>query len=399
MPNLLMISFDAVGDDVLPALMALPNFAALAAQSRLTRGVKTVFLSNTYPVHASIVTGLAPCGHGVTGNTNPFPARHPQWCYQAKNIKAKTLWQAAAQKGLSTAAVLWPVTAGAKEIRYNIPEIMALPSQNQVVLNMKYGSKWLQAKMLMRHRHRLNGAAQPQRDAFATACMADILREKRPNLALMHLTAYDSLCHQYGLDSPQVRQALRAMDDNLGTLLNAAGDAYSIILFSDHAQLTAPMKILPNRLLVRMGLMRTDNAGDYLPGEVFFECCGGSAFFYGGALSGRDIERVRLETQLLDGFGRFLRDDELSACGRAHLPFGFAAKAGWACEAYETGEQATHGYPPDYAHYNVFYLCKGDALASGTQHAGGSLLDIAPLAAKVLGLNWMVSTQCGLCNA
>ncbi len=387
MAKLLLISFDAVGDSVFPALMALPNFARLAAKSRCARGVKTVFLSNTYPVHASVVTGLPPGRHGIISNTRPFPARHPQWCYEAKNIRTKTLWQAAAEKGLATAAVLWPVTAGAKEIAYNIPELMPLPGQNQVLLNMKYGSKGLQAQMLMRHRRLLSGKAQPQRDIFATACMADILREKRPHLALMHLTAYDSLCHEYGLGSPQLAGALRSMDDNLGTLLDAAKGAYHVILFSDHAQLPARQKILPNRLLVALGHMRTDAQGALLPGAVFFECCGGSAFFNSGALNARDIAKAREQTQALEGFGRFLRREELIECGRENLPFGFAAKAGWACDNYENNELATHGYPVDYEGYDVFYLCCGEHFTARAQSAGGSLLDITPLAAGLLNLD------------
>lgn len=390
MPKLLIISFDAVGDNELAALMALPNFAKLCAKSQITCGVKTVFLSNTYPVHASVVTGCVPRLHGVINNTNPYPARHPKWHYEAENIKTKTLWQAAAQKGFTTAAVLWPVTAGAKEIKYNIPEIMALPGQSQIMLNLKYGSKILQAQMLMRHRKLLSGIAQPQRDNFATACMADILREKHPSLALMHLSAYDSMCHQHGLNSPQVLQALQSLDDNLGVLLDAANGEYQIILFSDHAQLPAQQKLLPNNLLISLGYMRTDTEGTIIPGEMFFECCGGSAFFHGGTLSAQNIAKIKSQTQSLEGFGRFLSKQELGMCGREEIPFGFAAKVGWACEAYPNTELGTHGHPLDYDNYNVFYLCCGEQFNQGTQKTGGSLLDIAPLAADILGLDMFV---------
>jgi predicted AlkP superfamily pyrophosphatase or phosphodiesterase len=142
--KLLLISFDAVGDCRVERLLRYENFASLAARSTLVRDVKSLFLSNTYPIHASIATGVEPCRHGIISNTEAFPAPHPRWLTEASRFRVRTLWQAAHEKGLTTAAVLWPVTAGAREIRWNIPEVMAPPEKSQVAVSLAAGSFWRQ---------------------------------------------------------------------------------------------------------------------------------------------------------------------------------------------------------------------------------------------------------------
>lgn len=392
MARLLIVSMDAVGDPYFDQLYARPHFARLAQRAAVHRGVSSVFLTNTYPVHTSVATGLVPARHGLINNTRPFPNRHPRWCYQERHIRAQTLWQAAAQKGLSVAAVMWPVTAGSKTIRYNIPELMAQPGENQVLLNLRHGTKLLQLGAFLRHRRLLNGTRQPARDRFATACMADILRKNKPDLALMHLTAYDSLCHENGLDAPVLQTAFDALDENLGLLLDAAGDM-EVILFSDHGQLPAERPILPNELLVERGYLEKDDTGEYKENtgaHCFFECSGGSGFFHPGRLVAGEVEQVRGQVAELPGFGRFLAAEEMATCGRADLPFGFAAQPGYAVEAHYIGEKANHGYPADYDGYQVFWLHAGAGAVPGAQ-TGGSLLDIAPLAAGILGLDMTFS--------
>lgn len=385
MRKLLMISYDAVGDHLFNQLMAFPNFSALATRATVTREVDSVFVTNTYPVHASVVTGLPPGAHGLISNTSPFPQPHAPWCYRASLIKTKTLWQAAHQKGLPVAAVLWPVTGGAKEIKYNLPELMTQPGESQLLLNLKYGSKLLQLGLFLKHRHLLEGIRQPALDAFTTACMRDILQQKQPALALVHFTAFDSLCHEYGCGHPKLEEAFTALDHNLGQLLSAAGPDYDVMVFSDHAQLPAENQLLPNQLLVNLGLLKQDEAGGYQPGSCFFECCGGSTFLHGPQLTAQQVESVRQAVASLEGFGRFLRQEEMAGCGRPQLPFGFGLKPGWACYPCPSEEKANHGYPVDTPGYQVFYLLAQEGQAAGQQQ-GGSLLDLAPMAAKLLGL-------------
>jgi hypothetical protein len=390
--------------------------------------VRTVFLSNTYPIHVSAVTGKTPGEHGVVSNTEPYPGRHPAWNTDAGQIQATTLWQAAHGAGLNVAAVLWPCTGRSPHIRWNIPEIMPMPGKNQVWENLKAGSKWLQLRLVLRHGKALEGIRQPALDEFATACMVDILREKKPDLALMHLTCYDSLCHIHGRDREKLAPAYESLDRNLGKLLDAAGEDMNVIVFSDHGQFDVGRVLTPNAWLEGMGLIRGDGGWRSDRG-CFIECCGGSAFFWPGFLGADEIDRARELVAASEGFGRFLTRAEMSECGREALPFGFAARVGYCYKAFAKEERGEHGYPTDYPEYEVFYAVRrtgqGDKAAGCDDHtkardtdegdtdesdkvANGakagdmesgnkrdanqcpkpSILDIAPIAAEILGIPW-----------
>jgi len=283
--------------------------------------------------------------------------------------------------------VFWPVTAYSKTIRYNIPEVLSQPGENQIITSLKAGGKWLQFKMLLRHRKLLSGIGQPSRDNFATACMADIIREKKPGLALMHLTAYDSLCHEYGKGNPALQTVVESLDRNLAILLNAAGDDEDVIILTDHSQINVHTTLEPNNILVERGLLGRE--GDvFIPGETgcFIECCGGSAFFHAGSLPAISLDELREALAQSEGFGRFLSDEEMSGSGYGDVAFGFSALPGYDYAAVGPGHKAQHGYPVDTPDYSVFYMAKGFGLEHGCVTQGGSLLDIAPLAAKRLGV-------------
>jgi len=386
MKKLLIISFDAVGDREFNRLLQYPNFVALAGRSAIVRKVQSVFLSNTYPVHTSVVTGVMPAQHGLINNTERKPTRYPRWWYDAKRIKVPTLWDVAAKAGLSVATVLWPVTGRATAIKWNVPESLADYGKSQVMTNLKNGSKLLQLKLLLKYGAMIDGINQPALDDFTTACMRDILVEKQPDLALVHFTAYDTLCHQNGVDSKELSKALESLDNNLGILLKAAGKDYNVIVFSDHGQLSAEKDILPNKMLAEKFGYTTKTDNGYDTDKCYFECCGGSAFFREYKLANEDIEQVKEETARLKGFNRFLTKEEMTMAGREDEAFGFCADVGYAIHDFPSDEKANHGYPLDYDNYEVFYMGSGPDFKSGVTEGGGSLLDIAPLACRILGL-------------
>jgi hypothetical protein len=387
MNKLLVISFDAVASDEWENLSNRRNMAAFSREADVTLGVNSVFLTNTYPVHCSVITGQPPAVHGLISNTAPFPDRNPLWRTDAKAIRARTLWQAAAESGLSTAAVLWPCTGHSPHIRHNIPEIHTRPNHSQILANLNAGSKLLQLRMFVRHGRLLNGINQPALDRFVTACAADILREYHPDLTLVHLTCYDAFCHRTGRAPERLAPALDSLDENLGILLDTVKSNTSVIIFSDHAQLSVHTVLAPNSILASLGLIRREG-GEWRAGpeSCFIECCGGSAFFHPGSLDEAGIARVRASVAGSKGFNRFLTAGEMHECGRNALPFGFCAEIGYCYEAAEGDEKGSHGYPADYPGYDVFYAMRLKRSIPGTVRRGGSLLDIAGIAAAELGI-------------
>jgi hypothetical protein len=88
------------------------------------------------------------------------------------------------------------------------------------------------------------------------------------------------------------------------------------------------------------------------------------------------------------GFNRFLTKDELYESGYETVPFGFCAKVGYSFSPApsQKNEKANHGYTLDMPDYSVFYAVKGLGMRRGRTVKGGSLLDIASLVARRLGL-------------
>jgi hypothetical protein len=374
---LLIISFDAVGDDEFERLAGYPAIGAFIKSAAVYRDVSTVFVSNTYPIHTSVATGLPPGQHGLRANTEARPVRDPVWNSNEDGIQTRTLWQAAREEGIDTAAVFWPVTAYSKTIRWNMPEVLARPGKSQLLTSLRAGSPLTQLQLFLKHRKLFEGVKQPQLDNFATACMCDILRRKKPGLALIHFTAYDTLCHMHGKGGRELDTAFEALDKNLAALLEAAKDEGDVLIFSDHSQINVHTVVTINDLIC-----------DMEPDECFFECCGGSAFFHSNGLSEWRIDEVKRRVEKSEGFRRFLMPEEMRQSGyQGHAAFGIAAQAGYCYEAYPKDIKATHGYALDMPDYKVFYMARGFGLKSG-EHTGGSLLDIAPLVAKRLKLRW-----------
>jgi hypothetical protein len=72
----------------------------------------------TWPSHTSIITGVPSAVHNIP--TNDQPGQPGQRWWYTKFLKARTLWQAAREKGLKVATLYWPVTVGA-DVNFNIP--------------------------------------------------------------------------------------------------------------------------------------------------------------------------------------------------------------------------------------------------------------------------------------
>src|SRR5574337_1016038 len=104
--------------------LKVPNLRELVESGASADAVESVYPSTTYPAHATLVTGVAPRAHGIYSHLtslDPTEAVRP-WHWFAQALDVPALWTVARVEGLKTAAVTWPVSAGAP-IHYNLPEI------------------------------------------------------------------------------------------------------------------------------------------------------------------------------------------------------------------------------------------------------------------------------------
>ena len=208
-----MLSLDGFRHDYLDMYDA-PNLERLVASGINSEGLVPGFPSSTFPNHYSIVTGLYPGNHGLIGNS--FYHRERGQKYAMKNAKAVSdgswygglpLWQAVQQAGLPTASFFW-VGSEAK-IQGAYPSFYKrysgrVPNAKRVAQTLE----WLRLPLA-----------------------------QRPRLVTLYFSTVDSAGHNHGPDSTQVRSAVRAVDKQVGILMDGLAKLdlpVNLIITSDH---------------------------------------------------------------------------------------------------------------------------------------------------------------------
>ena len=305
--RLVLISLDAVFSRDADFLLSLPNLGALAGRGVFCDRVQTIYPTLTYPVHTSLVTGCYPNRHGIGHNELFMPAIKPGrrlWYWDASHIRSDTLFTRAKMAGRTSAAILWPVTGHSGAIRYNLPEVLALPGENQLIKALRFGSAWWMIKNELLFGSKRKGKQQPQLDEYAALVAAKLIKreyapgerfgpegdinpsrrdEQRhmPDILALHLVDCDDARHRYGTDSIQARQAMIRLDLRVGQIMAAllgrkAMDETVLAVVSDHGQAdvlgTLPLDswLLANAVPARaqtlgLGAYLHIKRGDYLP--------------------------------------------------------------------------------------------------------------------------------------
>src|SRR5262249_58878045 len=121
--HIIIVSIDGLRPDFyLDETWAAPELRALLRAGSHALAAEGGFPTVTYPNHATIVTGARPARHGVLSNTIPTSAGTRRRGHEeASDLRAAPIWEWARAAGLTTAAVSWPVTAGAR-IDLLVPE-------------------------------------------------------------------------------------------------------------------------------------------------------------------------------------------------------------------------------------------------------------------------------------
>lgn len=407
--KMLVISLDAVGSRDLAFMETLPHFKELFQRAAVCRSVKSVCPSLTYPAHTSIITGKLPVHHGIVNNLRLQPEReNPDWFWQRKFIRGTTLYDEARKSGLTTASLLWPVTAGAR-ITYNLPEIWAnRPWENQLMVSFLYGTARYEIELYRRYGHLLDGIRQPMLDNFVQSALLRTLRKYHPDLTLVHLTDVDAIRHEYGVDSQNAKDALVRHDLRLGEtmgLLERMGEknTTNIILLGDHYQKNVGQVVYPNYYIVKNGWAQPRGKG-LVKWKAAAQNCDGACYIY--------VKSRKDKAQILE-VAKWLKewkkdpDSGIQSIytGRQawdkgadpRCTFMLEAKEGYyfknGCELpFQRAEEGNgihrgaHGYDPDAPGYETFFLAAGPDFQPGAKVSEMYLIDEGPIMARVLGL-------------
>ena len=396
--HVIVVSYDAFAAEDWSLAASLPHMARLLQRGAYTNQLQSVNPSLTYVAHTTMMTGVAPERHGILHN-NPFQPfveeSNQAWHWFHKQINSPTVYDLLQQHGMTTAAILWPVTAGAK-IKYHLPEVRAIGKENQILKVLRYGSPLYCLDMERRFGSLRNGIEQPNLDNFIAKVAAHTLSTKKPNLMLIHFIELDEMKHHHGTHSPEAKQAILHMDEHLGELIVAAEqagimDEVVFLVVGDHSQLDLHTKLYLNRHLRKMGLIadtETDKSW-----KAWFQSTGGGAYLH---LAPGEEEALPVLLEFLEdlmknpdsGSERYF---ELSGRIFVEAKTGFCFADDWQMPSENTPTReatfgATHGYAKDKEGYSSNLLLSGAGIQSGKNLGAMAMVDIAPTLSALFNL-------------
>jgi predicted AlkP superfamily phosphohydrolase/phosphomutase len=431
----LVISLDGLDARYLRGLdrlgLRLPTLRRLLSEGAWSLDVETVYPSVTYPVHTTIATGALPLRHGIAGNNlsePPGTKQSGEWHWFARDIRADTIWDAAARAGLSTALVSWPVGGGAGD--YNLPEIVAVgrPLPESLRLIKEHARPRGLVEEIERRDPQLYSRANLHEHDDLRARVAEyIICEKRPDLALVHFFDFDHFQHDYGPFSKEACAILEKLDSYTSRLLEACRRAgtlseTAIFIVSDHGFRPISKLVHPGVLLARAGLISLDP--DAQPADVpalLERMTEADWHAYPYVTSGacavalRDASdegaRARLH-ELFEplagregsGILRVISAEEaraLGASGEAALML--EAADGYSFGMNLTGEPVTesvqrgqHGYLPTRDDYRTCFVAAGAGLSTRGDLGAMHMTEVGPTIARSLRLKLLDAEAAGL---
>ena len=252
-----MDGFPAYYLDSPEVMEKIPNLRKLFSKS-LGGRAKTVNPSVTYPAHTSMITGVDPAIHGISGNhpVDPFDTKNGSWMWYSKYRKVKSILEFAQEAGLTTGSVYWPVSVG-KFADWNIPQIWKTRTHADIELLRDLSSPGIYDEMIFQTNEIV---LENTDDRAKMRTGIQLFLSKNPDLTLIYTTDLDTNHHQYGVYSKQAIETLMKMDSYTAEFLSLS-NLYSrsdlgLIVVSDHGFISADRICRPNQILKDMGYIR-----------------------------------------------------------------------------------------------------------------------------------------------
>lgn len=396
----------------------MPTLRRLEAAGAHADAMLPINPTVTWPNHTSLITGVDAGVHHVVANgliefpsTGEAPTIQPT-VSRDDLVHARTLYDAAAEKGMTTGQVDWVAIYGAKNVRWQFGEH---PDWSSPVVQDLAAEKLIT-------KEQADGfwkGSPAWRDEIWTDAAIDILTRHTPNLLLFHLLQTDTLQHQYGPLTSAAYAAYAYADSCLARLLDAAGaagllDRITFVIASDHGFESVQHAIRPNVVLVQQGILKMQD-GHY-QGGAWFVPEGGEASLYirDPSLRATLVPALKAFFEKMPGIAGAYTNEEAQKLG---LPatgstdqapdLYLAASPGY---AFWGGNDAplsqdvqpaagSHGYLNSDPDMEALFVASGAGIRSGVDLGSITNLSVAPTIARILGVSLPAATHAPLTNA
>lgn len=419
----LMISIDGLKPEYITQAdahgMKIPYLRTLMRNGTYAEGVIGIWPTITYPSHTTLITGVWPAEHGILNNLefDPYRVDSLAWNWYAAQIRVPTLWQVAHEAGLRTASVGWPVSAGATDVDYLIPEYWRGPSPSSAVNP--------EDQMLMEALSRpdtliqqLEPAAGPYMNGNDTSIHGDetktryaleILRRYKPALMTLHLSSLDDTQHAHGPFSAEADRDLEALDGMVERLARqefADDPSAVLILVSDHGFMNITHFVNLAIPFEQAGMIETTvNPMTKEPSVSSWKAepwmAGGmAAIMLHDANDHATEEQVKAMLDKLaadpeNGIAEVLDREAIRARGTyPDAAFLVVLKPGYYTGTATSGNLVTpipgthgsHGFSPEYPEMRSSFFAVGAGIARNRDLGVVDMRQIAPTVAKILGV-------------
>jgi predicted AlkP superfamily pyrophosphatase or phosphodiesterase len=387
--------------------LKVPALREIVRNGTSSDGVQPVMPTVTYPSHTTMVTGVNPGTHGIVANPawDPFGQNYNGYRWYEEDIRVPTLWRLAHQKGLRTALIHWPVTAGA-QADINVPEYWRANIPEDLKLLRALSTRGMLDEVAKEYPDFAAGIMPPaQTDAAFTDIACYAIKKLQPNLMLLHLAVVDREEHQHGPFSTEANAATEIADARVARVIAEAKkdgiwDSTVLVVLSDHGFVPISQAVRPGVLLRDHGLITLNEKDRITAWKASLITDGGSAYIYVNDRSDDATRRALIDIfkplagAQGSGISRVAGHDEIVAMGGDPDAFlALEAVEGTVITGEYTGKftepsklGGTHGYFPDRPEMRSSLIFYGLSIGAG-KIQNARMIDIGPTIARLLGLD------------
>jgi predicted AlkP superfamily pyrophosphatase or phosphodiesterase len=400
--------------------LKIPYLGSLTRSGTYASGVIGVWPTVTYPSHTTLVTGVSPAEHGILSNVEFDPEQHfkEAWFWYADQIRVPTLWRVTHAAHLTTASIGWPVTVGATDIDFLIPEYWRItgptsdlnPSDRYLMAALSRPVELLAEMQKTLGPYLMANDTSLQGDEVKTRFAIDMMRRHKPAFMTVHLSSLDDAQHGHGVFSEQANRDLEAVDGLLAELAAAAHDASPaaiVAIVSDHGFTTLTHRV--NLLIPFLRSALVTSTLDPVTRMPKLASWKAQPWVSGGMAAvmlhdPNDGGTQRAVGELLQSLAADPNNGIARIDGRTdierHGAFPDAAflvvmKPGFYAAASFNGELVSefpsghggHGFSPEYPEMHAAFFIAGPGIARGRDLGVIDMCQVAPTVAQILGVS------------